>query len=191
MKSLFYLAILCFFMAPALLRAQQGAKADIEISSAVLKTAEWAGFPYMETIDKAQSGDIDAIRKFFEFSGTVDGVEALQHAVTCLELSALLADDRVGWAITRLKPRLKTVLLERFQIAQSRTKKEALHKPMQQWAPGIWKALNGEEVLCHSCSEGGSISKPDAAKAEMKAMKDSQSKQQPQTPPAADSQHKE
>lgn len=171
-----------------LLRAQEGVKNDIEISSAVLKTAEWAGFPYLATLDKAHGGDIDAIRKLFEFSGTVDGTEALQHAVTCLELSALLVDDRVGWAISRLKPKLKTVLLERFQMAQGRTKKEALRKPIQQWAPGIWKALNGEEVLCYSCMEGGTLSKPEAAKSEMKAHKDVQANpQQPQ--PSVDGGH--
>jgi hypothetical protein len=73
-----------------------------------------------------------------------------------------VADDVAGSIISSMKPKLKSILLERFTLAQGRTKKEALQKPLKDWAPLTWKALNGERVICGSCMhEGGlSTSKP-------------------------------
>ena len=162
MRSALLVLTVCMLFSPMMLNAQEGAKADIEISSAVLKTAEWAGFKYMENLDLAQSGDQKAIKALFEFSGTVDGTEALQHAVTCIELIPIATDEKVAAVISSVKPKLITVLLDRFQLAQGRTKKEALHKPMQEWAPLCWRALHGERIMCNSCmQQGGMLTKPD------------------------------
>lgn len=158
MRSAFFVLTVSILLSPFALNAQEGTKVDIDISSAVLKTAEWAGFKYMENLDLAQSGDQKAIKALFEFSGTVDGTEALQHAVTCIELIPLATDEKVGSVISSLKPKLITVLLDRFQLAQGRTKKEALHKPLQEWAPLTWKALHGERVMCNSCMHEGGLS---------------------------------
>ena len=159
MRSALFVATIAAFFSPFMLQAQEGQKNDIEISDGVLKTAEWAAFKYMEKLDLAQSGDQKAIKELFEFSGTVDGVEALQHATTCIELIPFATDEKVGSVISSIKPKLKTVLLDRFQLAQGRTKKENLRKPLQEWAPLTWKALNGEMVVCNSCMhEGGGTS---------------------------------
>ncbi len=166
MRSTFLATIFCALLSPMVLLAQQpGTKADIEISSAVLKTAEWAGFKYMENLDLAQSGDQKAIKALFDFSGTVDGKEALEHATTCIELIPLASDEKVGAVISSLKPKLISVLLDRFQLAQGRTEKEALRKPMQEWAPLTWKALHGEQVICNSCmhQDGAMTKKPPVA----------------------------
>jgi hypothetical protein len=98
-----------------------------------------------------------------EFSGTVDGTESLQHATTCLELIPLATDEKMGAVISSLKPKLKTILLDRIQLAQGRTKKENLIKPLQEWAPLTWKALHGERVVCNSCmhKDGQMMKKPD------------------------------
>ena len=151
MRSALLLSTIFAFLFPCLANAQEGAKADIEVSSAVLKTAEWAGYKYMENLDKAKAGDAIALTSFFKFSGTVDGTEALQHATTCLELIPFATDEKVGTVIYSLKPNLQAVLLERFQLAQGRTKKEALLKPLQDWAPFTWKGLHGEKVICSVC----------------------------------------
>ena len=135
---------------------------DVSISSGVLKTAEWANFKYMENLDLAQSGDQKGIKAMLEFTGTVDGIEALEHATTCIELILLATDEKVGSVISSLKPKLKTVLLDRFQMAQGLTEKEDLRKPLLAWAPLTWKALNGERVSCGSCMHEGPLpaSKP-------------------------------
>lgn len=159
MRSILFLAILASLLSPTLLNAQKNQKLDVEISGSVLKTAEWAGFKYKETLEKVAAGDQQATKDFFEFSGTVDGTEALQHAVTCIELIPLAGDEKIGSIISILKPKLKKVMLDRFQLAQGRTKKTELLKPMQEWAPLTWKALNGEQVLCSSCNQNaGSLS---------------------------------
>ncbi|MFN0173337.1 MAG: hypothetical protein ACKVU0_01725 [Saprospiraceae bacterium] len=146
MRSIFLLAFVSFLLSPSKFHAQTDKKSDIEVSSAVLKTAEWANFKYMENLNLAKTGDVKAIKAFLEFSGTVDGVESLEHATTCIELIPFSSDMVSGAVISTLKPKLQKVLLERFVLAQGRTKKEALRKPLQEWAPLCWKALNGEKV---------------------------------------------
>ncbi len=173
MRSALLFTIAFALFLPVMVKAQQGAKMDIEISSAVLKTAEWAGFKYMETLDLAQSGDSKSIKSLLEFSGTVDGVEALEHATTCLELIPFTNDERMASVISSLKPKLIVVLLDRFQLAQGRSKKEELKKPLQEWAPFCWKALHGERVVCNSCMHengSGMLSKPEGLKSNKPGM---------------------
>lgn len=162
MKSLTRTLFCLFAFTPFLAMAQEVKNEEIQVFPAVIKTAEWADFKYMDVLNKAKSGDQKSVRSFLEFSSTVDGTEALQHATTCLELLPSVADDVAGATISSMKPKLKSILLERFTLAQGRTKKEALKKPLQEWAPLTWKALNGERVICSSCMhEGGlSTSKP-------------------------------
>ncbi|MBN8677486.1 MAG: hypothetical protein J0M29_04630 [Chitinophagales bacterium] len=171
MKSLFRILFCLLICMPVMVKAQAPKTEEIQVFPAVLKTAEWANFKYMDVLEKAKGGDHKAIRSFLEFSGTVDGTEALQHATTCIELLPFLSDEIVGSIIYSMKPKLKSVLLSRFQLAQGRTKKEALLKPMQEWAPLTWKALNGERVVCTSCMHEGGLApakpgfgiKPDAS----------------------------
>jgi hypothetical protein len=166
MKSLIRTLLCLLTFSPLLVQAQEPKNEEIQVSPAVLKTAEWANFKYIDVLNKSKSGDHKSIRAFLEFSSTVDGTEALQHATTCIELLPLVPDDVAGSIISSFKPKMKTILLERFTLAQGRTKKEALQKPLKEWAPLTWKALNGERVVCSSCMhEGGlSTSKPGSVK---------------------------
>lgn len=166
MKSALSFFAALMLLSPTLLHAQTPKGTDIEVSGAVLATAEWANFKYMEKLEAAKKRDHRALKELFEFSGTVDGREAIQHTATLLELIPFVTDDLNGTIISNtLKPKLKTILLERFQKAQELTKKEDLQKPLEAWAPMTWKALNGEKVMCSTClTQGGSLSKPGAQK---------------------------
>lgn len=137
-----------------ILQAQTDVKTRVEISPKVLKTAEWAKFDYMKNIDMAQRGDYHAMKNLLDFSGTVDGTEALQHATTCLELIPEVSDETFASAVSVLRPKLKTVMLDRLVLAQGRTKKTDLQKPLQEWAPLTWDALNGKMVV--SCMKPSS-----------------------------------
>lgn len=130
-------------------------KNDITVFDSVLKTAEWASFKYVPTLDLAKTGDVKALKSLFEFSGTVDGVEAILHATTCLELIPFATDEMVAPVISSLKPKLQAAMLERLTLAQGRTQKEALRKPLQEWAPLCWRALHGEKIRCTSCAHEG------------------------------------
>lgn|GEM_PF-2441177 len=149
MKSISSLLFCCLLAVSV--QAQEGKKSALVVSDAVLKTAEWGGFKYMENLDKAQAGNQTAIKSLLEFSGTVEGAEALEHATTCLDLIPLATDEIMGSTISSVKPKLKTALLERFVLAQGRTKNVELQKPLAESAPLTWKALNGERVVCNSC----------------------------------------
>ncbi|MBL7807980.1 MAG: hypothetical protein JNN28_09210 [Saprospiraceae bacterium] len=157
MKSLFRTLVCMLFLSPLMVQAQDSKNTDIQVFPGVLKTAEWANFKYMDVLNKAKTGDQLSIRTFLEFSGTVDGTEALQHATTCIELLSVVSDEVYGAIIAAMKPKLRSVLLTRLPLAQGRTKKEALQKPMQEWAPQTWKALNGERVVCNSCRQEGGL----------------------------------
>lgn len=157
MRSLLLSVILTAVFFPASSQAQGEEKNAIEVSSAVLKTAEWANFKYMETLESAKTGDRKAVRSFLDFSSVVDGTESLQHATTCIELISFAGDEIFGTTISNLKPKLKTILLSRFQLAQGRTQKVELQKPLHEWAPLTWKALNGQQVVCGTCMHEGGV----------------------------------
>lgn len=121
----------------------------IEVSENVVKVADWANFKYREVLSAAKAGDQSAIKKFLEFSGTVDGVDALNHAVSCLELIAAASDFPFSMACVSLKPKLKKVLIERLMMAQVRTKKTDLRDSLTHWAPSTWAVLNGGAPICN------------------------------------------
>lgn len=126
--------------------AAPASSSDIEISPATLKTADWAGFKYKEVLSKAKTGDMDAIGKFLEFHKVVDGSDALGHAVSTLELIPIVGDYQFALAIQKSKPTLRELLSNRLMIAQGRTKKVELQKPLAEWAPDVAAALKGEPL---------------------------------------------
>ncbi len=128
--------------------------ADIEISPAALKTAEWSGFKYKEVLDKAKAGDLESIKQFLDFHGVVDGTDAMGHSVTCLELIPVVGDYKFALAVQSSKPKLKELLKERLTLAQGRTKKTELVKPLEQWAPNVWAAVNGKPLVSSPASSG-------------------------------------
>lgn len=121
--------------------------ADIEISPAALKTAEWSGFKYREVLDKAKTGDLEAIKQFLNFHRVVDGADAVGHAVSCLELIPVVGDYKYALAVQSCKPNLKLVLKARLVMAQGHTKKTELVKPLEQWAPNVWAAVDGKPLV--------------------------------------------
>ena len=122
------------------------ADSTVTVFQSVLKLADWAGVKYNEELTKAKTGNALAIKQLLEFHATADGVDALNHAVTCLELLAVVPDERFASAVQSCKPQLKQLLLERLILAQGRTKKEHLRKSMTDWAPITYAFLAGKEV---------------------------------------------
>jgi hypothetical protein len=151
MKSLMLSFLACLAFANGAAAQTQDKKAaeapkGVFVSDNVLKTAKWAKYPYDQTMRQAEACDLKSIESFLAFHGTVDGRDALDHATTCLELIPGATDDCFALAISRLKPKLKSVLLERLTLAQGQTSVEALHKPMAEWAPYSWAALNNRPI---------------------------------------------
>lgn len=119
---------------------------NVFISKSVLKTAEWANFEYKEVLKKAIAGDVSAITQLFKFNNAVDGVEGIDHNITCLELIPLATDLKVSNALITTKPKLKKVVLDRIILAQGKTQKPELKKPMESWAPRTWAVLNNKPL---------------------------------------------
>ncbi len=115
---------------------------EISVSDDVLKTAKVMGVDYLPLLEKAKTGDVDAIRTFFEFHRFADGLEGFEHGQTCLELIPFAQDDKVGQACTNFKPGMKKLILERLVLAQTRTKKEELKQPLINWANATYTALS-------------------------------------------------
>jgi hypothetical protein len=115
---------------------------EVEISEAVLNTAKTFDFKYMEVLTKAKTGDVQSIFDFLHFHKYVDGIEGLSHGVTCLELIPYATDAKFSLACVMAKPALRKVVADRLASAQGNTKKEALRKPLKEWAPMTWAALN-------------------------------------------------
>ncbi len=141
----FLLAILasCFLLQS--INAQtDNQEQDISVFESVLTIAEWAKFPYKDNLLAAKMGDFKATLKLLEFSGTVEGVAELEHSVTLLELLASGGDVIFAAAVNQAKPKLKSVLLQRLQLAQGRTLNENLREPIAKWAPITWAVLNGK-----------------------------------------------
>lgn len=121
-------------------------KHEIEIFQSVLKVADLAKFKYMDAIAGAKAGDVSSMQKLLDFNRVVDGVDALNHAVTCLELIPVAGDHIFGTAVYLCTPKMKKVLLERLTLAQGRTKKTYLRQPLANWAPSSWSYLNMQVV---------------------------------------------
>ncbi|MCK6692504.1 MAG: hypothetical protein L6Q97_10420 [Thermoanaerobaculia bacterium] len=119
---------------------------NVFISKSVLKTADWANFEYKDVLKKAIAGNEEAIQQLFKFNNAVDGVEGIEHNVTCLELIPLASDLKVANALVFTKPKLKQVVLSRMILAQGKTQKPELKKPMESWAPRTWAVLNNKPL---------------------------------------------
>jgi hypothetical protein len=117
-------------------------KHEVEIFQSVLKVADVAKFKYMDAMASAKAGDVSSMQKLLDFNRVVEGVDALNHAVTCLELIPVAGDHIFGTAVYLCPPKLKEVLLERLMLAQGRTKKLYLRQPLANWAPSTWSYLN-------------------------------------------------
>lgn len=126
---------------------------DIVVAESLLKFSEQMKFKYMDVLQKAIAGDRTSIKALLEYHGTTDGKDAINHAVTCLELILVANDENYAYAAKYLKPNLKKLLLDRFVIAQGRTQKTGLLKPMKDWAPMTWASLNGLPIP-GECSMG-------------------------------------
>ncbi len=167
MKNTFYLSILAIVIAPLLqvgcqntTTEQKKDLAGVEVFPAVEKTAEWVKFKYRDHMAKASNGNAESIKAMLEFSGTVDGVEALDHAVTCIELIPLAGDPAFADVLMHGKPLMRKALLERFQIAQARTKDEKFRKPMAEWAPATWAVLNEKPIPTSQDNQKGPFGPP-------------------------------
>lgn len=137
------LAVACCFS--SLLTAQTtGSAAQVTVFPEVLSAAKWAGFDYEAQLNLSKTGDYKAIAKLLHFSGTLDGDDALKHAVTCLELIPVSGDVAFAAALNISKPTLRKTMLDRLQLAQGRTQNEAMKKPIKDWAPYTWDVLNGK-----------------------------------------------
>ena len=117
---------------------------QVETFQNVLKTADLANFNYKEMIENAKAGDVTSIYKLLDFHRMVDGVDGLNHAVTCLELIPLTGDKAFAAAVYRCSPKLRKLLTDRLMLAQVRSKKTFLRESLTHWAPATWAYLNGQ-----------------------------------------------
>jgi len=117
---------------------------QVETFQNVLKTAGLVNLNYKDLIESAKTGDVTSIHKLLDFHRTVDGVDGLNHAVTCLELIPLAGDKAYAAAVYRCSPKLRKLLIERLMLAQVRSKKTFLRQSLTNWAPATWAYLNGQ-----------------------------------------------
>ena len=149
MKNSLYLFALIMSLLPGFHACAQTPvkdSADIAVSEGVLKLADWAKFDYRNQLDKAKTGDLEAVKALIDFHSVADGVDGINHGVTCLELIPVIGDETFASAIPVFKPKLKKLLLERLMLAQARTKKEALRQSLTNWAPASWAVLNDQPL---------------------------------------------
>lgn len=145
MKSILFRTVIALLLLPSIHACAQNApkdSADVAVSEGVLKLADWAKFDYAGRLAKAKTGDVEAIQALIGFHAVADGVDGLNHGVTCLELIPVVGDEVFASAVPVFKPKLKKLLLDRLILAQGRTRKEALRQSMTHWAPATWAALN-------------------------------------------------
>ena len=163
MKKTCLAAIILLLVLPASVLVAQK---NVYQSKDVVKTAEQIKFQYKDVLKKAIGQDQKAIGQLFEFSRILDGQEALEHAVTCLEIIPFVTDKVMALALEQVNPKLRTASLERLVQAQGLTDKAELKKPIQSWAPYTWEALNNRPVIFPSTatpagSAGGTLQDAD------------------------------
>jgi hypothetical protein len=137
---------------PAVLAADS---TGVFISQSVLEVSNTLHFKYYDFLKKAKNSDQDALKELLLFHKSIDGTDALNHSVTCLELIPVANDENFALTVRRLNPKLKSILLDRILMAQSRTRRKELQKPMDTWAPMSWAALNDKPIpgMCDMTQE--------------------------------------
>jgi len=115
----------------------------VSVFPGVLKAAEWAGFDYNGTLNKALTGDYYAVQKLLDFHTVVDGANGINHGVTCLEIIPIIGDELFATGCSYMKPKLQKTALDRIILGQGRTQKEELRQSLTNWAPLTWSVLNG------------------------------------------------
>lgn len=146
MKKLIFGSLAALLLFPAFQAQSQDTPSKdqhITVYDNVLKMADWAKFEYKTVLDSAKTGSTTAIKKFLEFHAVVDGADALNHGVTCLELIPVATDVQFASAALACKSKLRKIVLDRLILAQGRTQKEQFRKSMTEWAPATWAVLNG------------------------------------------------
>ncbi len=159
------------------------------VSDAVVSVAQQAKVDYKGLVRKASAKDTKALADLFEFTRIVEGAALTDHVRTCLELIPLVGDEAYAKTLESRSAGLKAYLLKHMEAAQQKAQKEALKKPIGEWAPYTWEALNGREVNLAPKAAAGQPSPataPDAA--QLKSANDQQAPAQPGTltPPAPD-----
>jgi hypothetical protein len=145
---------------------------EITVSDDVLKTAKVMGVDYLPLLEKAKTGDVDAIRTFFEFHRFADGLDGFAHGQTCLELIPFAQDDKVAAGCANFKPGMKKLILERLVLAQTRTNKEELKQPLMSWAHATYTVLYApvQPIVKDSTAASQNVIKIDSL-AKMKGVK--------------------
>ncbi|MFN7325990.1 MAG: hypothetical protein ACK5SQ_05375 [Chitinophagales bacterium] len=148
----FFILLVALFIGPMFNAGCQAPEPEIVVTPSLLKLAETFDFKYMETLEKAKKGDINAIKEFIRFNRIADGTDGLDHAVACLELIPIAGDMAFSQGCRSVTPNMRAYLAERLSVAQGRTKKTELQVAMKQWAPLTWEILNPAEAA--STKEG-------------------------------------
>jgi hypothetical protein len=118
-------------------------EAEVTVFDNVLESAKQQKIDYAGILEKARKGDEKALKEFLDFSRFADGLVGFDHATTCLELLPVVNDLAVAKACGGMKPSMKKLLLERFALAQTRTKKVNLQSPpFAQQFPYTFATLN-------------------------------------------------
>ncbi len=151
MKKTWFLVALLFTLSAAAHAQKKG----VFVSDAVVAVAQQMQVDYKGLVRKASAKDAKALQDLFEFTRLLDGAALNDHLQTCLELIPVATDEVYAKALESRSPGLKAYLLKNMENAQERAQKESLKKPIGEWAPYTWEALNGREV---------NIVKPEAMK---------------------------
>lgn len=166
-----------------LLMAASGfSQKKVYLSEDVLKLASQVEVDYKGLVKKSMAKDTIALKDLFEFSRMLDNKAITEHAVTCLELIPLATDDMFARAVRSRSVKMKAFLLRNITEAQGFTQKKALKKPLSEWAPYTWAALNNFQDVPTSentsvPSKGGSL--------EQQAVQDAEKSTAPQQPNSA------
>lgn len=118
---------------------------EVETFQNVIKTADLIKVQYKELVANAKTGETNSMYKLLDFHRIVDGVDGLNHAVTCLEILPLMGDASFASAVSLCQPKLKKLIVERLILAQGRTKKTFLRQSLTNIAPLTWEQLTGEK----------------------------------------------
>lgn len=115
---------------------------DAPITPDLIRLSEFIKMDYKATLANCKKGDKTALLEFFDFHRIVEEKSAVEHSLVCLDMIAASDDGVVAEVCSSLKPKLKTLVLERLTAAQPKSSKPALQKNMSEWAPKTWAALN-------------------------------------------------
>ena len=91
----------------------------LEVAPETLHVAEQTKFPYVQYLERASTGDREAVLKLIEFTDQVDAAASLGHGLAFFEMARELGDANFSKIVDTLDKNKRRIVHRLFTVGSS------------------------------------------------------------------------